>query len=196
MFKHLLTMLYTNDFTLKQSVVEDNKFIGFDSPLSALQTAFGLFSEKNFLIECLFALFGIGLAFIDSYVFHPYQKLMILWFFLLADYFTAIAVSFKVTKEGFNTRKGQRIVFLFISYAFAMSASFWLDKYAHETYFWLPYALFSYLSGVLLISIFKNLSLLKLLPKGIASFIQKYIDTHKDKIIESIKESNIDELKK
>lgn len=195
MLKYILSMLYRNDFTLKQSVVDDNKFIGFDNPLHAVQTAFGLFSEKNFMIECLFALFGIAMAFIDSYIFHPYQKLMILWIFLLADYITAIVVSFKVTKEGFNTRKGQRIVFLFLSYAFAMSASFWLDKYAHETYFWLPYALFSYLSGVLLISIFKNLSLLKLLPKGIASFIQKYIDTHKDKIVEAIKEKDINELK-
>jgi phage-related holin len=196
MLNFILRMLYKNDFTLKQSVVDDNKFIGFDNPLQALQSAFGLFSEKNFFIECLFAIFGISIAFIDSYIFNPYQKLLILWVFLLADYITAIVVSFKITKEGFNTRKGQRIVFLFLSYAFAMSASFWLDKYAHETYFWLPYALFSYLSGVLLISIFKNLSLLKLLPKGIASFIQKYIDTHKDRMVDAIKQNQIEELNK
>jgi hypothetical protein len=187
--KGIKEQIFKTDFTLRESVIFDNKFIGFDNPLHALKSAFGLYDKKNMLIELLFAAIGISISFIDSYIFHPYQKLMLLWLFLLVDYITAIAVAFRVTKEGFNTRKGQRIVFLFISYAFAMSASFYLDKYAHETYFWLPYALFSYLSGVLMISIFKNLSLLKLLPNGIAEFITKYIDTHKNRILESISQN-------
>jgi hypothetical protein len=182
--------MFKNDFSFKESILLDNKFIGFDSPLDGIKAAFGLYGKKIVFIEFLFTIIGISVSFIDSYIFHPYQKLMFLWFLLLADYITAIFVAFKITKEGFNTRKGQRIVFLFLSYALAMSCSFWLDKLAHESYFWFPYALFSYLSGVLILSIFKNLSLLKLLPSGINKFVSKYLDTYKDKIIRDIVEDN------
>lgn len=139
-------------------------------------------------LESLVALFGVLSLFIDMYIFSPYIQYYVLMAFLVADYITGVIVGIRIRKEGFSTRKAQRIVFLVLSYSFTMSGGYWLSK-AGDGWFFLPHAFFYYLSGVLLLSTTKNLSMLKLLPKGINSFMDKYIDAHKDNISQIIKDS-------
>lgn len=166
-----------------------NSFLGFSSVKEAIVTSLGLRTPAMVTFESFFTMVGVILAFVDMYVFHPKEQYFVLILFLIGDYITGVAVGIKVRKEGFSTRKGQRIIFLFLSYTFAMLGSHWLAKVG-EAYFFMPYLVFYYLTSVLVLSSFKNLAMLGLLPKNITSVLNKYVDAHKDQVIDIIREAN------
>jgi phage-related holin len=168
------------------NTMDNEYFFGFRSATDAFKSTWGLKTKALAYWHIITSLIASLSAFIDEYVFSPYQQFYIIILFLIVDYITGIAVGVKVRKESFLTRKSQRIIFLIISYSFAMWGSFLLGKHA-DGFFFMPYAVFYYMASVLVLSSFKNLALLGLLPKGLADFLNKYIDEHKNQIADSLK---------
>lgn len=175
--------------------IRHDAFLGFSTLKEVIEVTFGLRNRIMFLIESTVASMGLLSAFIDSYIFSPYQQLYTLLAFLIIDYITGVMVAIKVRKEGFSTRKGQRIVFLFLSYTGAMFGAFWLSK-SGQGYFFMPYIVFYYLSSVVVLSSFKNAAMLGLLPKGITELLTRYVDAHKEELVEVLKQANNDNKNK
>lgn len=168
--------------------VQENGCLGFNSFWEAIEVALGLRNKYMISFEGICAAIGVLTGFINNFIFNPAQQLYILLLFLVVDYITGVIVGIKVRKEGFSTRKGQRIIFLVISYSFAMAGSYWLSR-AGEGYFFMPYVVFYYLSSVVVLSSFKNLAMLGWLPNGLTNVLTKYVDAHKDKIADIIKQA-------
>ena len=161
-------------------------FFGFDSVNEAISIALGIRNTWMTLIQSIVTFFGVITIFVNDYLYNPPIKLYVLLIFLVIDYITGVFVGVRIRKEGFSTRKGQRIIFLGLSYSFAMIGSFWLSK-AGEGYFFMPYIVFYYLSSVVVLSSFKNLAMLGFLPKGLSEVLNKYVDAHKNDIEGMIK---------
>lgn len=132
---------------------------------------------------------GATSGFIADWIFDPAVSYFALISLIVADYASGIALAFR--RNDFQTRKAARILWTIISHTALLFFGNQLSK-GSVSLFWLNEAIFVPLVLVNLLSLLKNLSLLGYIKKGVASFLYKKIDQHKNALLDKL-ETNEEE---
>ncbi len=126
---------------------------------------------------------GAVSAFVTDWIFDPSISYFALMALIAADYASGIALALK--RNDFQTRKAARILWTLISHTALLFLSNHLSKGA-ESLFWFNEAVFVPLVLVNFLSLLKNLSLLGYIKRGVATFLYKKIDQHKNAILDKL----------
>jgi hypothetical protein len=177
--------------------------LGFSSTQDFFKAVFGSPKKtnmKNLILLSIFITLGI-VPFIENWIWSPFWSLMLFTAVFTLDFVAAIFVAMQkkddLVVEGFKTHKGLRFIlslgaaWVILAFAFnlqKLNAEWGEDLLSSKVLN--TFAIVMYLMWLLLniASAVKHLSKLGLIPKPVAKFFIKYVDTHKNLIMKAQQE--------
>ena len=152
---------------------------------------------KNLIILSMGFMFILDLIpTLEKWVWSPFWTLFVFYIVVLWDFVSAIAANHKKSKEGFVTQKAKRVPVVLMAYTFLfvvlhlmgkVVAAFEMDSILNPKAFdYLAKGVYFLCFFINVLSAIKHMSILGLIPKQVANFIEKFIDIHKNKITKSV----------
>lgn len=146
-----------------------------------VESVFSLKLKMSVWLLTVFGTFTVGsmLSFITDWVFDPAESFIALIAVILMDSISGMYRAY--INDAFETKKAVRVFWTLVSHSALLSASFNIAKGSH-IYVYVTSGLFTMLCSVNMLSFVKNLSLLGLVPRSIASWLYKKIDVYKNEM--------------
>ncbi len=169
------------DYTTKTFLIM-KKYLIPDELIEILQSILSLKLKNEVLMTTIFGGFSIGgmTGMVGDWIFEPAVSFYTLIFLIFCDHISGIALAFKNDK--FETRKALRIFWTMLSHTGLLMFATNLSK-GSVSLTWLNEAVFVPLVIVSMLSLVKNLSLLKLINPIFAELFYKKIDAYKNEIV-------------
>lgn len=166
--------------------------LGYTSPKDLLNTLFGSF--KHYKMTTLLPIATatallLQVPFIEQYVWKPFWTLVLLTAVLAIDFVLAVT-SAKHKGESFKTEKATKFIVSLLAYWFTLAIAYnmaplmaAMDVGGDAVWAYFAKAYFFFVFFLNLASAMRHMSDLGYLPKKVAAFFIKYIDTHKGRLI-------------
>ena len=146
---------------------------------------------KNLILLSMgFILLTGMLPFLEKFVWSPFWTLIFFFFIVLWDFVSAVAVNHK--KEGFVTSKAKKVPIVLVAYTMLFATlhlmaplieAFNMHNILNPIAFqYLAKGVFFLCISINFLSALKHMSMLGLIPKQVAKFIEKFIDIHKKRL--------------
>lgn len=158
------------------------KYLIPDDVIDILQSILSLKLKNDIWMMSIFGGFSIGgmTGIVGDWIFEPAVSFYTLIFLIVCDHISGIVLAYKNDK--FETRKALRIFWTMLSHTGLLMFATNLSK-GSASLTWLNEAIFVPLVIVSLLSLVKNLSLLKLINPIFAELFYKKIDAYKNEIV-------------
>lgn len=140
---------------------------GFESMTDFVKSLFGV--QYSLLVTPASVIGGVS-YFITKYVWDSPEAIYTLWALMVADWITGIAKSVRMNR--FDVARIFRIPIYFIATSFLIGISWNMEK-SNALFGFLPGMVFIGFCSVYFISVVQNLVYLNLLPKELASLIER-----------------------
>lgn len=169
------------------------QILGYTSPADFFRSLWG--SLKHYKMHTVLPLaFSFALLlqvpFIEQWIWKPAWTLVMFTCVLIADFVLAVTSAKVIKKESFKTDKATKFVVSVLAYWFTIALAYNMEPLvvafgiggdAAFAYFGKAYFFFVFFLNVA--SAMRHMSDLGYLPKSVASFFIKYIDTHKGRLL-------------
>lgn len=158
------------------------KYLLQNEVIEILQSILSLKLKNDILMTTIFGGFSIGAltGIVGDWIFEPAVSYYTLIALIFCDHISGIVLAFKNDK--FETRKALRILWTMLSHTGLLVFATNLSK-GSASLTWLNEAVFVPLVIVSMLSLVKNLSLLKLINPVFAEIFYKKIDAYKNEIV-------------
>lgn len=165
-----------------KTILKMKKYLLQNEVIDILQSILSLKLKNEILMTTIFGGFSIGAltGIVGDWIFEPAVSFYTLIALIFCDHVSGIALAFKNDK--FETRKALRIFWTMLSHTGLLVFATNLSK-GSESLTWLNEAVFVPLVIVSMLSLVKNLSLLKLINPLFAEIFYKKIDAYKNEIV-------------
>lgn len=160
------------------------KYFAENEVIEILQSILSLKLKNEVLMTTILGGFSVGAmtGIVTDWIFEPAISFYTLIALIFADHLTGVVLAFKHDK--FETRKALRIFWTLLSHIGLLMFATNLSK-GSTALIWLNEAIFVPLVIVSLLSLVKNLSLLKVINPVFAEIFYKKIDAYKNEIVKA-----------
>lgn len=165
-----------------KTILKMKKYLLQNEVIDILQSILSLKLKNEILMTTIFGGFSIGAltGIVGDWIFEPAVSFYTLIALIFCDHISGIVLAFKNDK--FETRKALRIFWTMLSHTGLLVFATNLSK-GSESLTWLNEAVFVPLVIVSMLSLVKNLSLLKVINPIFAQIFYKKIDAYKNEIV-------------
>jgi hypothetical protein len=159
--------------------------LGFDGLFDFLAITLANHSLKSFVVQIMIATAMVGTFpyYVEEWVFSPFTGVMLITIMVVVDTLLGAFVALK-QGECFNIAKFTRLAPILLSHLIVLSFSFHMAKIDNFLFAWLPEAVFAFFSGRNLMSIVRNMVIMKWLR---GDFLQYLIDRVKPDLMDAMK---------
>jgi len=165
-----------------KTILKMKKYLLQNEVIEILQSILSLKLKNDILMTTIFGGFSIGAltGIVGDWIFEPAVSYYTLIALIFCDHISGIILAFKNDK--FETRKALRIFWTMLSHTGLLVFATNLSK-GSVSLTWLNEAVFVPLVIVSMLSLVKNLSLLKVINPVFAEIFYKKIDAYKNEIV-------------
>jgi hypothetical protein len=161
--------------------------LGFEGVMDFLGNTLVNHSFKSFLIQ-LWVVSAVLISYeftqtMETWVFSPFTSVILITVMVVLDTMLGAYVALR-QGEDFNIAKFTRLAPILISHLLIMSFSFHMSKIDGFLFGWLPQAVFAFFSGRNLMSIVRNMVVMKWLR---GDFLQYLIERVKPDLVDAMK---------
>jgi hypothetical protein len=149
--------------------------------IDIVESVFSLKLKMSVWLLTVFGTFTVGsfVSFVTDWVFDPAESFVALIAVIIMDSISGMYRAY--INNAFETKKAVRVFWTLISHSALLSASYNMAK-GSNVFLYVTSGLFTMLCSVNMLSFVKNLSLLGLVPRSIASWLYKKIDVYKNEM--------------
>lgn len=178
--------------------------LGFHSWLDLLRSLFkpDKVRLKNLILLAMsFTLILNFVPVLELWVWSPFWTLIVFYAVLVWDFVAAILANNKVRGEKFITQKAKRLPVVIVAYTFLFAmlhllgkivAAFQMaDMLNPDAFEYLAKGVYFLCFAINFMSAVKHMSLLGLVPKQVAMFLEKFVDIHKNKVVNTVTSDKI-----
>lgn len=159
--------------------------LGFDGLFDFLAITLANHSFKSFVIQMVISAAVVGTFpyYVEQWVYQPFTGVVLITVMVVVDTLLGALVALK-EGESFNIAKFTRLAPILLSHLVVLSCSFHMAKIDSFLFSWLPQAVFAFFAGRNLMSIVRNMVIMKWLR---GDFLQYLIDRVKPDLMDAMK---------
>lgn len=162
--------------------------LGFDGLFDFLAMTLANHSFKSLFVQVILAAAVVGTFpyYVEQWIYQPFTGVVLITVMVVVDTLLGALVALR-EGESFNIAKFTRLAPILLSHLLVLSCSFHMAKIDDLLFSWLPQAVFAFFTGRNLMSIVRNMVIMKWLR---GDFLQYLIDRVKPDLMDAMKSDN------